>query len=278
MRKILVYSHEKDPITKTLLESVPDIYPISIRKFIDNCTIFDELSVKGAKIEWTFSDGVVVKNDENHFLINRVLGLSEDMFQDFAESDRKYSLNEYRAYLTFALASFPFANTRPGAFGLCGNSYSLPRQWNIINQSEIGLSIPQFYLGNLTRYYRLPGLVCSNPFKYYFWRPEIKDTSFGFIRPKGEPILITNIGNKILVSPVFNGKNLSYSILSRLEVLSRKLSDLFFNKIFEALVFLNDSELVFGMISNVPAASSKKVGFSGVVLKYFMDYVNECQS
>lgn len=269
MRIILLYSHTNDPVTRSILNTVSSVYPISIKKFLNEAFVFDEIDNKKQSIKWKFPDGITITNDRQHYLINRVLGFSEDLFEDFDESDRSYARSELKAYLTFAIESFPLSSAKPGAFGMCGNHYSLPRQWEIIKKSGLEFKTPQYFLGNLSHCYQLPRLVCSHPFKYYFWKPSIASTDFAFIKPEGEPIVSRVIGDDVLILPYHSQVKLTHDVKQTLKDFSLKLQSIFSLNIFEALFFRDNSIFTFGMISTVPLYSSREPYFNKKISFYY---------
>lgn len=131
MISVLLYSHSFEPITQVLLNSFDQdgggLIKISLSELLNNSCIFDEIDEQ-IKLSWNFSNGLKITNSDQHYLINRVLSIPEEIFSDFAKEDRSYSLSEFRAYLAFAIEAFPNSFAKPGAFGLSGNRFSLPRQ------------------------------------------------------------------------------------------------------------------------------------------------------
>lgn len=136
MKPILLYSHPDEPITQALLSSELDqnfnMIKLSLVTLLQDITIMDEFNNFDIKIEWQLPSGLKIFNSSDFYLINRVLSVPETLVCDFAEEDRNYSLSEFRAYLAFALEAFPYCFSRPGAFGLSGNRFSLLRQWEIV--------------------------------------------------------------------------------------------------------------------------------------------------
>jgi len=58
-------------------------------------------------------------------------------------------MSEFRAYLAFAIEAFPSSFSKPGPFGLSGNRFSLPRQWEMIKKAEFTCDSPKYYLENM---------------------------------------------------------------------------------------------------------------------------------
>jgi hypothetical protein len=269
MKRVLLYSHPNEPVTHALLANESDVYPISIKKFLDSAVIFDEIDQNNQKIQWSFPDGIEIRNDHENYIINRVFGIPDSLFKDFDENDRRYAQSELRAYLTFSLEAFPCSFGKPSAFGLCGNYYSLPRQWEMVKGSNIKIKIPHYFLGNLSHHFHIPGLVCSQPYSYYSWKPSISNTSFGFIRPEGEPVIACAIEDDVSIAPYHQKFKLPEKIKETILEVNTQIASLFSLKIFEVLFFVKDTELVFGMASNIPSYSCKNPCFEVKVSEYF---------
>lgn len=275
MKPILLYSHAEEPVTRLMLSDGLDmefnLVKLSLEELLKDATIFDELNENGAKVEWTLSSGKKISNSEDFYLFNRVLTVPEELFEEFAEEDRLYSLTEFRAYLAFALEAFPKCSSKPGAFGLSGNRFSLPRQWEMIKNSSISLNVPEYYLGNLTLIPEKQSLVFSSPHDYYYWKPgkAHKDcASFAFDKPKGSPHICCVIGNEAEVFPYQAEKKTSKNHLLILKKISHKLANIFNYGIAEILLFIDNEKISFGMISNIPYASKNKPWFSSLIKSY----------
>lgn len=282
MKPILLYSHFSEPVTQALLSSKLDqkinMIKLSLESLLNDVTIIDEFDGFNIKIEWHLESGIQISNSSDFYLVNRVLSVPESLVQDFAEEDRNYSLTEFRAYLAFALEAFPCSFSKPGAFGLSGNLFSLPRQWEMIKKTDLSLKVPNYYLGNMC-FCPLNGeIVYSNPSNFYYWKvgSNIENqTSFAFEKPKGIPIIACAIGSDVEVFSYDSHHNLSLedSILIKKQML--KLSLLFEYPIAESLFFLNNEEISFGMISNIPYASRNKVWFSNMIHFFFENTIME---
>lgn len=271
VRPILLYSHAEEPVTSVILSTSEldlgfDFVKLSLESLLKSTNIFDELVENEVKIQWTLSSGIKIINSEYHYLFNRVLSVPEKIFEDFAEEDRAYSISEFRAYLAFAIEAFPKCSAKPGAFGLSGNRYSLPRQWQLVKKADLSLAVPNYYLGDLSSISVKEALVYSSPYNYYYWKPNKNDcnrTSFAFERPKGIPVICCVIGNKVTAFPYQEDDKICTGHLPKIEAVGRMLAQTFNYDIAEVLLFSDDpSGLSFGMISNVPYASRKKEWFS----------------
>lgn len=275
MKPVLIYSHADEPITHALFSSEFDqkfnIIKLSLESLLKETMIIDEFDEREVKIEWTLSSGLKISNSKDYYIINRVLSIPEILFHDFSEEDRIYSLSEFRSYLAFAIEAFPCCFSKPGAFGLSGNRFSLPRQWEMIKQSDLSIKVPNYYLGNVHYCDLKRKVVYSEPFNFYYWRPnqDIKNTSFVFERPEGKPVIACIIGNEIAVFSYYSIDKLSLRDIELVKEQCRALSRLFNYPIAECLFFLDDVEANFGMISNIPYASRNKKWFSGMINSFF---------
>lgn len=280
MKPILIYSHSDEPITQVLLSSEFDkknnIIKLSLETFLKEVTIIDEFNRNNTKIEWNLSSGTKISNSSDFYLINRVLSVPETLVQDFSEEDQVYSLSELRAYLAFAIEAFPFCFSKPGPFGLSGNRFSLPRQWEMIKQNGLPFKTPNYYLGNM-HFCPLAGeIVYSNPSNFYYWKPNPNarnQTAFAFEKPKGIPVVAFIAENCTEVFPYHPHHHLSLEECSLIKEQSLNLSRLFDYHIAECLFFLDNQRFSFGMISNIPYASKNKSWFSTMVCSFFLDAI-----
>lgn len=280
MHGILLSSDFREPVSRTLIECRDELnFPLlilSLKDLLEQIEIFDEIIEGVARIGWTLSDGTQITNSEECILINRVLSVPENLFHDFHPTDKEYALAEFRAYLAFAIEAFPLATSKPGSGGLSGNRFSLPRQWDIVQVSEIDIKIPEYYLGS-SKYLSIKSiehLVCSNPFNYYYWRPgvnpyENKDTNFYFLRPQGIPVVCSIIGEQVFAFPYLHGAILSEKMESKLLDIGQKLAVLFQYSVAESLLFVKGEEITFGMISNIPYTSKGKNFFSPCLIQAY---------
>lgn len=281
MRPVLIYSHADEPITNVLFSSEFDqkfnMVKLSLDTLLKDTIIFDEFDESEVKIEWTLSSGLKIFNSKDYYIINRILSIPETLFQDFSEEDRNYSLSEFRSYLAFAIEAFPHCFSKPGAFGLSGNRFSLPRQWEIIKKSNLSVKVPNYYLGNIHYCSLAKNIIYSEPFNYYYWKSneKIKNASFAFEKPEGKPIIACIIGDEIEVFPHYTSDNLSIKDIKLAKEQCRALSKLFDYPIAECLFFLDDLKANFGMISNIPYASRKKKWFSGMINSFFTEIMGK---
>ncbi len=280
MKPILLYSHAEEPITNLMLSGELDRefnpVKISLEELLNDTSILDEFNENETKIEWTLVSGDKISNTESFYLINRVLSVPEELFNDFAEEDRHYSINEFRAYLAFALEAFPKSSSKPGAFGLSGNRLSLPRQWETVRRSVTNLNVPNYYLGNIDHMIDAQSLVHSDPHDYYYWKPSkgLESTSFAFERPKGIPVISCIAGEGVETFAYQSNENISSEHQPMLKEISRALANIFNFDIAEILLFLDDDKISFGMISNIPYASKKRPWFSSMLKTYIRNEIS----
>lgn len=105
MIPVLLYSHTAEPVTQALLTSGLgkdlSLVKLSLSNLLKDTSIFDEINDDEVKIEWTLPSGEKIHNSENYYLLNRILSIPEELFEEFDSEDRTYSMSEFRGYLTF---------------------------------------------------------------------------------------------------------------------------------------------------------------------------------
>lgn len=279
MKAILLYSHSGEPVTKTLLsnEQELNILSISIQEILDNIHIFDVIKNGCPTINWTLPNGKKITNSPDLYLINRVQFIPNEIFDGFADEDRDFAFSEFRAYLAFAVEAFPNSSAKPGAFGLAGNRYSLPRQWQITNKIFPNLNTPSYYLGGIEHCYlkKTESLIYSNPFNYHLWKPNsnadsIKEASLIFTTPEGIPIICSVFKNQAEIFYYLpNSPEIPEGLIVQLKILGIELAKNFEYLIADLLFFVKDEQITFGMISNIPNMSANKSWFDGHVMKLF---------
>lgn len=276
MIPVLLYSHETEPVTKALLTSELDedlkLVKLSLSSLLKEASIFDEVHDDEVKIEWTLASGEKIRNTDNYYLLNRVLTVPQEMFDEFDTEDRTYSMSEFSAYLAFAIESFPKCSAKPAPFGISGNHFSLPRQWDIVMKGNLSLAVPDYYLGNLSSISQKTNLVYSTPHNYYFWKLNPEDSnarSFAFERPTGAPIICCVMGDEIEVYPYQRDRQIHVSDSHLIKEIAFQLAHLFNFPISEVLLFYDTSKISFGMISSIPYASKNKPWFN-ILLQSFL--------
>lgn len=277
MTGILLYSHHNEPVTQVILSHAQhgaNIITLSIKELLDNVIIFDEIS-DVVKLSWKLPCGKVISNSKDFYLINRVLDLPQDLFDDFHEDDKGYSRAEFYAYLLFALEAFPLSLSKPGPFGLSGNAYSLPRQWEMIKQETNEMLIPDYYFGAMSMCPYPQGedsnVVYSSPNNNYCWKPNkyednADSASFAFIKPKGVPVVCFMHGKEAKVFPFDAKETLSSEQEDLIKKNAHILNKIFKYKIAESLLFIDKDVVSFGMISPLPHASRHKDWFNEAII------------
>lgn len=275
MIPVLFYSHVAEPVTQAILTSGLDkdlsLVKLSLSNLLKDTSIFDEINNDEVKIEWTLPSGEKIHNSEKYYLLNRVLSIPDELFEDFDSVDKTYSMSEFRAYLTFAIESFPKCSAKPGPFGLSGNRFSLPRQWETVSKAKLPLAVPEYYLGDLSLIEPNSNLVYSTPHNYYFWKPnkDLHDSSsFAFERPPGIPIICSVAGDEVEVYPYQQDEQINSSGTLLFKELAFRLAHLFDSPIAEILLFFDTSLISFGMISNIPYASKNKPWFKSLLRSF----------
>lgn len=278
MTPVLLYSHADEPITKSLLSSElgqkNGLIKLPLKRLLEEATISDDFSIEETNIKWTFSSGFTILNTSKFYLINRVISVPEELFNNFHVEDRAYSLQEFRSYLAFAIESFPVVFSKPGAFGLSGNRFSLPRQWEIIRRSRLKYNTPNYYLGNMSFCSIKNNLVYSDPFNFYFWKPNSNNEqsskfSFAFSRPRGVPVVVFLTSKEFTLFCPTHEESIIPGASNLLKSASRNILRMFNYEVAEILFFVENKSFTFGMISNIPYASSKKDWFQNLVTTHF---------
>jgi len=212
MTGILLYSHCNEPVTQVILSHAQhgmDIIVLSVKDLLDNVIIFDEIN-NDAKLNWKLPCGKTILNSKDFYLINRVFDLPQDLFNDFHKDDKDYSRAEFYAYLIFALEAFPLSLSKPGPFGLSGNAFSLPRQWEMIKRETKDIRTPDYYLGAMSMcpylHSKENNVIYSSANNNYCWKPntyeaDSSSNSFAFIKPKGIPVICFIYGENVKVFP-----------------------------------------------------------------------------
>src|SRR3989344_1090407 len=117
---LVLYSNREDPIVSLLKNQRSfdkDMTFLSCKELLCETKIEDKIIGGHSYIHWTLKNGREISNSKHVKLINRVMYLDEQLFQDFHEDDRDYAYQEFYAYLLFALESFSKKLGTPGAYG-----------------------------------------------------------------------------------------------------------------------------------------------------------------
>jgi hypothetical protein len=263
MKNVLVFSNPKDPITR-IVQGWNKIDPenhqcLSVEKLLNEVEIFDKVENGKASIEWTLPNGKVIKNETDVRLINRVLGLETELFEEFHEEDRDYAYQEFMAYLTFALSSFREILGKPGPFGLCGNQLPLPVQWHLVQKENISVRVPRYILDpscSLELGEESNSYVSGDLYSYYHWEPEANGNVGKFIyeRPKGDPVLVQWVQGATEIQMMGVGE-VPGNKRERLVSLTRQIAHVLEQDIAEFLYFVDCDQVTFGMASNLMRSS-----------------------
>ena len=282
MIPVLLYSHEAEPITNIIINSDFDqtlgLIKISLDDLLNYSSIFDEIDGDVVHLNWEFKNGICIDNSNKYFLINRVISIPENLFDNFCEEDKRYAQCEFSAYITFATEVFANSFSKPGPYGLFGNRFSLPRQWDIVKKSHINVNIPQYFIGDFN-YCKLKkeDLILSSPFNYYFWKKnhegEFDKGSFFIEKPYGFPVVSYVIGDFTEVTSYDSSFIIHENITSIINKISLEISILFKFKILEILFFVDGTNITFGMVTNIPYASVKKEHFKDKVKQYLKSII-----
>jgi hypothetical protein len=269
---LLLCSDIHEPVSKVLIQHKDELaFPfliMTLEDFLKDVEVFDEIIDGIPKIEWTCPKNRKITNSD-WFLVNRVLSLPQKLFEDFHPEDREYAQAEFRAYLMFALMSFPESLGKPGQGGLSGNRYSLPLQWSKVENLNLEIAVPIFFLGNkqYMPFDNASKVVHTSPFNYYFWKPDVKkESEFCFIRPEGNPVISSVVGDQGFAFPAKEDYILDTQE-ERITVASKKIADEFGYPIAESLWFVDGEHITFGMMSNIPYASKNKRFFQSSIIQ-----------
>ena len=280
MKPILIYSHPKEPITQVLLSSFfcekRGGLAISIEKFIAKVDVYDEFDESSVRICWHDRDsGTKIYNTHEYYLINRILSLPEACFNNFSSTDRAFVAAEYKSYFLFAMQSFPFCFVKPGPFGLSGNRFSLPRQWDMVKHAKLKnrVCVPNFYLGNILLCDLKKNIVYSDPNNFYFWKPnkEVqKKYCFAFERPTGLPVIGSVIGDEINIFCYHSNDFIEEEKTAKISNILKELMKVFdCSNMLEFLIFVDSEKVSFGMMNTLLFASKNKAWFIDCVISFF---------
>lgn len=285
---LLIYSNPKEPVSDILLRRKNQfgIECVSIEEILnEKVVIFDQIRDGVPKLQWTFTNGKQITNSTETFLINRVFECPVEMFDDFSEEDKLYAQNEFYAYLMFALYAFPNKTNAPGPYNLSGGFCPLPKMWDLVNAHIPNLKTPEFYLGNRRflpeEWNATKDIVYSQLYDYYFWKLNEKYENvshvFAFKRPFGNPWLVLIIGDQVTVHHMDNSspERLSDVVEERIIGLAKQINGLFSYPFADLLFFINDEEITFGMIHNVPLAGSRTENFESQILRWCCNHLEQ---
>ena len=260
---------------------------LSVQELLNEAEIEDEIKDGCPFLHWKWND-FEIKNKKDVHLINRVISLNHDLFSDFHPEDQNYAHEEFSAYLMFALEAFPSKLGAPGAYGLAGDLFPLPHQWQLIEEN-LNIATPQFYIGpvqffnNHSQKIKKP-ILAQSLYDYYRWHPKMdlhshlvkeEENKMVFIyeRPEGEPyVSFVSDQNVSLWSVQEKKKALSHTIEMELSALSLKISQILKLPLAEILFFVEGSHITFGMASNIMMSLHKYPKAHDVIFDGILGY------
>lgn len=197
---VLLYSRENEPVTAALIQEYrhhPQFIALSAEKLLTDYTINDNIIDGVPSVEWSF-ENVIIRNDPDTLLVNRLMEIPDSWFSDFVTEDQAYAKDEFIAYLSFAIESFPNKTANVGYLGLAGNHYPLPVLWQKINFEHPAILTPEYHFGPLkfSTLDSTKSLIQKDLFDHVNWKsltatkaPDQKSV-FQVKRPPGEPIMV----------------------------------------------------------------------------------------
>ncbi len=276
---LLIHDNQPDPIVSAIL-SAQDQWPepivsLSVEKILQDATIFDEIEDGQPHLSWTFSDPKIgtIHNHPEIKLVNRLRSVPSALFADFHSEDRDYALTEFHAYMTFALNAFPVKLNAPGFFGLAGNQYPLPIQWDLVTKASLGLAVPSYYLGAAFHCpfdFKSQPVILNHTYGYRHWKPGGLPNSpsvFALLRPQGDPYFCLVIGDQSLALAGPGAPPLNPDLSDRLRSLAVKISEVLASPIAEILFFVSGDKITFGVLDIVPAATTGHPLFGDLVIR-----------
>lgn len=261
---ITLYNDSYDPVVQALQKRQDrrhcSIEFISVQELLNDIEIDDEIIEGEAFIQWTLPNQKKITNTKENFVVNRIVGLDDALFDEFHPDDREYALSEFSAYLQFALEAFPRISARPGPYGLSGNVFPLPYQWKRVQESKKvqkieAIKVPSYFLGELTQLpeeFRNTELVCSEIFNLYNWTASSrkKKDGYGFVfeRPKGCPISVFSSPVSQLALDLQQNVELRGPLSEKLNRIAETLREEIWSvEMMEFLFFVSDNQISFGM-------------------------------
>ncbi len=277
---ILLYSNQSDQLTRAILNNdalKKKITPLSIQSFINDCHIYDTIIDQDVNVFWKIGKKLEITNHSGQKIINRVIGISDDLFNDFHEEDREYAKSEYIAYLNFSLHQFKNVIGKPGQYGILGNQYPLNVQWEIARSK--GYAVPNYFWGDHQYIPQLNtvNLVATQSLtQYYNWKTNYtlqtyleNDEWLFYEKPVGIPVLVYGfLGHHYHEYPSIS-QQLSLHEISSLYRESEKIAYDFGNTLYEMLLFYEPqtTKINFGMINSLFSGVRDFEAFKNFVTK-----------
>jgi hypothetical protein len=259
---VLLYSRDNEPVTAALIKEYrhhQHFIALSAEKLLADYTINDSIIDGVPNVEWSFNN-ILIRNDTDTLLINRLMEIPSSWFNGFAVEDRAYAKDEFIAYLSFAIESFPNKTANVSYLGLSGNHYPLPVLWQKINIACPTINTPEYYFGpqKFSTLSSTSILVQKDLFDHVKWKstnavklPE-QTSVFEVKRPPGEPIVVytANDSQSIALadeskSSVNIAQHIQKKILEAAKTMTESLGCFFTQSLF----FQEGEDLCFASIS-----------------------------
>ncbi len=245
--KILLYSDEKEPVTKLLLEQEDlDILPISVSELVLTTPLTRKIYSNGDIYQWEYNESLV---------INRMSHVPEEVILNYPEADQVAIEQDIYSFLSGVLNGKK-SSSYPDLFGLGNSIMPLHYQWNKIKQADIDIKVPSFFYGfkeeNPFNYEstKTSTIIYSHPLKVYNWRENLvkKKNVFCFVKPKGIPYQVFISFDSIFIQALTIQK-IEAKIETKLVNKAKNIADVFNHKIVEFLFFIDEEDIAFGMMS-----------------------------
>jgi hypothetical protein len=238
---------------------------LPFERIAKDAQIDDNLSAGGVHIGWEFDGG----NSRPVTSPHSVRGVfcygdtPRHFRKDVVAEDIDYVQHELVAYFGFALSQFPNVINQPFCGSLTGYTETLPYQWNVVVNTEMGgVRVPDYDIA--TRMTPRDGIVYSTDFHSYTeWDSATLPRAHAmpgrpiylrYERPAGDPCLIWFVDSVFIAIDPVTGDEASLNADERYRV--NNLIDLFsglFNlRLGQILVFRHGAplhELTFGSVA-----------------------------
>lgn len=182
------------------------VLAVSSRDLVEDLEVRDDVVGGRTRIAWRLGD-VRLDGAEVTGVLNRLDDLDIGAFADLPSTAAAFTWRELRAYLIFALSTFPRVVNPPEGQALSGAGESLGRQWRRLSPV---VPCPRWWFGRAAEapgWARRPGrrLATSQPWGLPSWRPVDLDDApptgsllFHEV-PAGHPVDVWLVGREIWV-------------------------------------------------------------------------------
>lgn len=279
---LLIHDERNDPISNVLLRQQlrveallgERLVALSLAKILQDATIYDVIENGHPRLNWSFSDLEPISNTLDVKLVNRVSRVPQELFHDFHPEDREYAHIEFSAYMNFALNAFECKLGEPGFFGLCGQRYPMPLQWNLLQRAGLAVQLPRYYLG--TPHFcpfdfskDNSEFIINHTYGYRHWkpggRPEGKNV-FAVRRPGGSPYFAFVVDQEVLVMAGPQSSPISQILSERIKFISLEIAKCLKSPIAELLFFVEGESITFGVADTIPVATIHHPEFDDTLL------------